>query len=282
MTLSQLHTFLVVCEKLSFTEAAKQLSLSQPAVSRQISAMETEIGTALFTRDHSVIALTDAGRHLHQRLDSLYPDIMEALSETKRVGQGEKGRLRIGLLEDQCLDSTISAALRTLKEENIHLSIQRFDFQQLEEKLLNGEIDLAISIEQYPEAFSGCLRKLYARECMCLALHKDYLVDGNVELDSLSCPILVPSLDSFRKNQYQALSSMYIQRWQGSQEYDFSSIAPMVAAGLAATLANESHNLSVDQSVVLLPIEEIPGVSKGVFWIEKNTNPMIGRLVAQL
>ena len=162
------------------------------------------------------------------------------------------------------------------------MSIQRLDFQELEEKLLAGDIDLAISIEQYPEAFSGCCRKLYAKECMCLAIHKDYLVDGDLELDNLTCPILVPSLDSFHKKQYQSLSSMFIERWRGSREYDFSSIAPMVAAGLAATLANESHNLSVDQSVVLLPIQEIPGVSKGVFWIEKNKNPMIGHLVSHL
>lgn len=286
MNLTQLQTFSVVARTLSFTEAARQLCLSQPAVSRQMAALEEEIGTPLFSRSHSTIELTTAGKHLHAQLSPILHQLQNLMLETKRIGSGEIGQLRIGLLEDQCLDEIISAALRQLQQSEVYLSIQRLDFRDLEAKLLGGEIDLAISIEQSPHAFPGCSKNIYAVESMCLAVHGDCLpscpIRSPSDLDQLTAPILVPSLDSFQRSQYDALKALVGTGWSASQEYDFSSIAPMVAAGLAATIANESHNLSVDHSVVLLPMHELPGVNKGIFWLAENKNPMILRLVSLL
>lgn len=289
MNLTQLQTFLVVSRCLSFTEAAKQLCISQPAVSRQMATLEEEIGTRLFVRDHSVISLTTAGQHFRQRLEPVLRQFKDLMEETKRVGEGENGRLRIGLLEDQSLDETISGALRQLKRDNVYLSIQRLDFQELETKLLNSEIDVAVSIAQSADAFRGCSRSIYGVEAMCLAVHQDYLKESaeiaqaaDLERFGKQCPILMPSLESFQRSQYEILKSMTHSDWYGGQEYDFSSIAPMVASGLAATIVNESHNLSVGQSVVLMPLGDIPGVEKGVFWLERNQNPMIRRLLESL
>ena len=286
MNLVQLQTFLAVCRTMSFTEAARQMCISQPAVSRQISTLEEEIGTRLFARDHSTITLTVAGQHLFDELGPLVSSLKNLMEETRRIGDGEKGCIRIGLLEDQSLDNSISAALRQLREKNVYLSIQRLNFQELEQKLMTREIDVAISIAQSSNVFPGCHRKIYAVEDMCLAVHRDYLdmcqnVRSGEDLMtfSKSCPILMPSLDSFQRNQYEKLQSVTRSHWYGGQEYDFSSIAPMVASGLAATIVNETHNLSVDQSVVLIPLGDIPGVEKGIFWMKKNRNPMIDQLL---
>lgn len=289
MNLMQLQTFLAVCQSMSFTEAARQMCISQPAVSRQMVTLEEEIGTQLFVRDHSAISLTIAGQHFCQRLEPVLRQLKDLMEETKRVGEGENGRLRIGLLEDQSLDETISGALRRLKQDSVYLSIQRLDFQELEIKLMNSEIDVAISIAQSADAFRGCSRSIYGVEAMCLAVHQDYLKENaeiaqaaDLERFGNQCPILMPSLESFQRSQYEVLKSLTRNDWYGGQEYDFSSIAPMVASGLAATIVNESHNLSVDQSVVLMPLRDIPGVEKGVFWMERNKNPMIHRLVERL
>lgn len=62
MTLSQIQCFLVVAEKMSITEAANLLYVTQPAVSHRISKLEQELGVSLFSRDNSKIVLTPAGR----------------------------------------------------------------------------------------------------------------------------------------------------------------------------------------------------------------------------
>jgi hypothetical protein len=56
----------------------------------------------------------------------------------------------------------------------------------------------------------------------------------------------------------------------------------MVAAGLAATVANETHILSLDRTVRLIPLTDIAPIQKGVFWSAKNRNPAISRLLTLL
>ena len=60
MTIQQIQYFLMAAEKMSFTETAKVMYVSQPAVSRQISLLEEEIGLELFRRNKSTLQLTGA------------------------------------------------------------------------------------------------------------------------------------------------------------------------------------------------------------------------------
>ena len=61
MTIQQIQYFLMAAEKMSFTETAKVMYVSQPAVSRQILLLEEEIGLELFRRNKSTLQLTGAG-----------------------------------------------------------------------------------------------------------------------------------------------------------------------------------------------------------------------------
>lgn len=68
MTFNQIKYFVTVAECLSFTEAAKCLFITQPALSRQINAMEEELGTRLFIREKKRLKLTPGGSVLYNRL----------------------------------------------------------------------------------------------------------------------------------------------------------------------------------------------------------------------
>ncbi|MBN2388635.1 MAG: LysR family transcriptional regulator [Anaerolineales bacterium] len=61
---NKIATFLRAAETLNFSEAAKQLHLSQPTVSQQIKTLEQEMGVVLFTRTNTGLGLTEAGRLL--------------------------------------------------------------------------------------------------------------------------------------------------------------------------------------------------------------------------
>ena len=71
MELSQLKIFVAVAETGSFTKAAKRLFVSHSTTSRAVSALETELGTALFERDNRVFGLTEAGEKLLPRAREL-------------------------------------------------------------------------------------------------------------------------------------------------------------------------------------------------------------------
>ena len=70
MQMQQVHYFLALCEELNFTRAARRCGVSQPSLTNAISALEREVGGALFHRKPS-IALTGLGRMVRPYLDEI-------------------------------------------------------------------------------------------------------------------------------------------------------------------------------------------------------------------
>jgi Bacterial regulatory helix-turn-helix protein, lysR family len=70
LQMQQVHYFLALCEELNFTCAARRCGVSQPSLSNAISALERELGGALFDRKPS-IALTGLGRMVRPYLDEI-------------------------------------------------------------------------------------------------------------------------------------------------------------------------------------------------------------------
>jgi DNA-binding transcriptional LysR family regulator len=70
LQIQQVHYFLALCEELNFTCAARRCAVSQPSLSNAISALERELGGALFHRKPS-IALTGLGRMVRPYLDEI-------------------------------------------------------------------------------------------------------------------------------------------------------------------------------------------------------------------
>ena len=70
LQIQQVHYFLALCEELNFTCAARRCGISQPSLSNAISALERELGGALFHRKPS-IALTGLGRMVRPYLDEI-------------------------------------------------------------------------------------------------------------------------------------------------------------------------------------------------------------------
>ena len=62
MTLNQIRYFVTVCQYQNFTKAAEKLHISQPGISKAMTELESECGTALFHRMHNSITLTPQGK----------------------------------------------------------------------------------------------------------------------------------------------------------------------------------------------------------------------------
>src|ERR1700760_2618319 len=90
-----MQIFVRVVEKGSFSAVAKERGIGQPAVSKQISALEDELGTELMHRTSRSIALTEAGRDFHESALRILEDFESA---TSRIGRGQtapKGLIRV-------------------------------------------------------------------------------------------------------------------------------------------------------------------------------------------
>jgi len=141
----RLHVFLVVAHRLSFTKAAEELYITQPAVTKQISAIEHELNTKLFERKGTHIELTDAGKILVEyalKIEKLYEQLY---FDINILNKKEKGKLSIGAsttVTQYVLPKIMAKFLA--KFEDISINIINGNTEQIEQALRKNEIDLGI------------------------------------------------------------------------------------------------------------------------------------------
>lgn len=95
MELRVLRYFLTVAKEQSFTKAAEQLHITQPTLSRQLAALEEELGTVLFNRGGRNVTLTDEGILLKRRALEII-DLEDKIREEFKESQVVDGTIMIG------------------------------------------------------------------------------------------------------------------------------------------------------------------------------------------
>src|SRR5215216_4501666 len=91
----QLRAFVTLARRGSFTLAAKELHLSQSAVSHSMKALETDLGCRLFDRMSKKVLLTQAGEQLLQHADKILLEMSVARESIVQLGKWGRGRLRV-------------------------------------------------------------------------------------------------------------------------------------------------------------------------------------------
>jgi DNA-binding transcriptional LysR family regulator len=99
MELRQLRYFITVAEELHFGRAAETLHLSQPALSKQIQALEDSLGVQLLDRTKHWVRLTIAGQKFLETAHRILQEVEQGIQATRQIADGEMGRLKIGFTE---------------------------------------------------------------------------------------------------------------------------------------------------------------------------------------
>lgn len=148
MTLAQLRTFLIAARHMNFSRAAEELQLTQPAISAQISALETALKSQLFDRSGRKIALTDAGRVTLAAAEGILARVDQLESELADLMSPGVGSLRIGAshVVGIYLLPALIADFR-LRYPEAELSVRVDTSHKIVEQLLRNELDLALIAE---------------------------------------------------------------------------------------------------------------------------------------
>lgn len=145
MILQHLITFSRVVETGGFARAGALVGLSQPAVTRQVAALEADLGTALLDRSSRQFHLTPAGEMVYERARRLAQSVAELKEAVEDLTHPERGRIAIGAV------TTVGLGLLppilsefTRQYPGVRLQVKAGRTQDTLVRLLEGEIEMAV------------------------------------------------------------------------------------------------------------------------------------------
>lgn len=144
--LRDLRYFVAVAERLNVTHAAEAIHISQPALSRQIQALERDLGVALFDRVGKRLELTAEGTDFLQHASALLEAADAVAARARRLAAGEVGYLRVGATP-QTIEALLSRALARfrLSHPRVEVGLVEGANDRLLELVAGGGIHLAIA-----------------------------------------------------------------------------------------------------------------------------------------
>lgn len=155
----RLRTFVEVARRGSFSAAADALAFTQPSISRQIAALETEVGARLLERDARRVRLTQAGELLVQHAEAVLSRLDAAQAQLDALAGLEGGRLRVSSFASAntwLLPDAMAAFAR--RHPKVELSVSQGEPVDNLARLREGDLDLALVTSwdlDHPEAADG-------------------------------------------------------------------------------------------------------------------------------
>lgn len=145
LNLDLLRSFFAISEFGSLSKAAEQLHVSQSTLTRQVQALEAEIGGQLLERGHRGAALTAAG---HALLEGMRPVVAKAdvvISEARKLARGQSASLRIGYILSAASDY-LNPALAALRRAQPDIKVRLVDLSPGKQiaALRRGELDVVV------------------------------------------------------------------------------------------------------------------------------------------
>jgi len=182
----QLRAFLCLAQHGSFTAAARELSLTQSAVSHSIKALEEDLGCTLFDRVGKKVLLTLAGEHLRPHAEEILGRMQRARAEVARLGEWGQSRLRLCASSTAC-QYILPAVLREFRNgfPKVQLFIEPGDTDRALELLRSRQVDLSICLEP-PEDTVFEFQPLFADELVfVVAPDHPWAQAGRVEREAI-------------------------------------------------------------------------------------------------
>jgi len=139
------RVFLAVANRLSFSKAAEEMAISQPAVTSHIRELENTLGERLFSRSGSQVLLTNSGELVYNYANQLLTLHTDLISKLNFLKYEAKGNLYIGASQTVATQILPRHLGKTFNQfPDLKLKLIHGTSEELEEKVLNNEIDAAI------------------------------------------------------------------------------------------------------------------------------------------
>ena len=167
VNLADIRSFVLIAQLGNFTKAAEALSVSRSHVSRQISALESQMGVTLLTRTTRTLRLTQAGERFYSQCEKALSDIDQALIAAIDDTEEVRGLIRVncvgGYIGEEIIARYIGDFMTRYPQIKVHL-----DFSSHRVDLIEDEFDIAFRMGELEDA-GFIAKKLMDIEIVTLA-----------------------------------------------------------------------------------------------------------------
>ncbi|HYD55703.1 MAG TPA: LysR substrate-binding domain-containing protein [Burkholderiales bacterium] len=242
MDLRQLRYFVRIVDLGSLSKAAADLYVAQPALSRQVAALEAELKTPLLVRSVRGVAPTDAGAALYRQAQGMLRQLSRIPEEVRSAGGLPAGTVSVGLpySVSNILAPALVAEVRA-RLPAVRLVITESVSGVLDEQLTGGRLDIGMLYETERRAGGIDERPLLVEDLFLVTAGKDK-GRGEIPLaEATRHPFILPG----RSNATRRILEKAVAKAGGAFEVvaevdSASTIKAMVAAGIGATVMSRS------------------------------------------
>ena len=281
MTIKQLEYFMAVARSLSFTEAAAEMFISQPALSRSIASLETELGVPLLTRNHHSVALTPAGQLLASELPNLRKELERVTLLVRQTENGLMGHLNIGVLEGQQLDDSLQVTLKYFAQSLplVEVSPVRLDEDELITGLEQGKLDLIFTLDHGLEGMKNVQFLTLDTVSYCMVVPPDHRLAGRP----------VSTLEDFRRDTFifsggkSSPENRFLLNCCAKADFvpqskyvpDVRTKSLWIESGFGISIFNAETRACHSANARAIPLTDMPDSKLVLAWKTNTTNPSV-------
>lgn len=263
LDLRKLRYFLMVAEELHFGRAALRLHLAQPPLTRQISALEAELGFKLFDRTSRTVTLTAQGRSFLPYARGVLEQVELAQVIAGKLAAGTAGQLTLGYVSSIALSDLFSQAIQAFAQRfpDVQLTLVECASGSLGAQLAEGRLDVGLS-RLLPQSKAVQALSL-GEERLVAALSTDSPLASlaQVSLAQLSAYPLILFPADYGSGLNQSIEQLYRHHGQplrpGPTGRQITSIIALVAAGQGVALVPQCTQSLMNKGVTYRPLVEM-------------------------
>lgn len=258
MEIAELKAFVAVAESGSFSQAAIQLYLTQPAISKRISLLESTLNCQLFDRIGRQVLLTEAGRDLLPRANRILLEMEDMRRALSNLSGEVCGTLKIGTSHHIGLHR-LPPVLKNFSRmyPEVTLDIQFIDSEMAFDLVMHGKLELGI-VTLPPDDNGGLKNISIWQDPLAFMVAADHPLASkkNLTLQSLAgYPAILPSMSTFTRRIVEGLFQEHDLRINVPISTNYlETIKMMASIGLGWTVLPATM---LDDDVKALPIKSV-------------------------
>lgn len=273
MDISDLKAFVAVAQTHSFSRAAKQLFLTQPAISKRIASLEQRVNHSLFNRLGREVQLTEAGQALFPKAQFILQSMIETEREIRELSGEIIGNLRVATSHHIGLHH-LPPILRQFaaKHNNVNLQFDFLDSEKAHEKVLSGDCELAI-VTLPPKLPPPLIAEILWKDPLVFVVGKTHHLAHKTQLtlnELSSESAILPDLNTFTGRMVKQCFDDHKEILKINMTTNYlETIKMMVSVGLGWSLLPKTL---VDDQLIEIPVKGVSSIRNlGVILHSKKT-----------